>query len=116
MLCHPGETRTENTPRQNFYWKGLCTTFHDVYKKCPTFQRAKTTNHKYGKLPPKQFKTNPWVTLYVDLIGLYTIPLKVKKPLKLWCLKMIYPATGWFEIAQITNKTASEITDITEKS
>ena len=58
MLCHPGETRTEHTLCQEFDWRGLCTTVHDVCKKCPTYQRAKTTNHKYGKLPPKQAETN----------------------------------------------------------
>ena len=36
--------------------------------------------------------------------------------LKLWCLTMIDPATGWFEMAQIPNKTAAEIADITKKS
>ena len=30
MLCHPGETRTEHTICQNFDWKALCTTVHDV--------------------------------------------------------------------------------------
>ena len=43
-------------------------------------------------------------------------PLKRKNLLKLWCLTMIYPATGWFEMAQIPNKTAAEIADITEKN
>ena len=46
----------------------------------------------------------------------YTIPRKVKNPLKLWCLTMIDPATGWFDMAQIPNKTAAEIADITEKT
>ena len=78
MLCHPGETRTDHTLRQNFDWKGPHTTVHDVCKKCPTFQRAKTTNHKYGKLPPKQAETNPCDTLCVDLIGPYMIPRKGK--------------------------------------
>ena len=79
MLCHPGETRTEHTLRQRLDWKGLRTTVHDVCKKCPTRQREKTTNQKYGKLPPKQAETNPWDTLWVDLIGPYTIPRKGKK-------------------------------------
>ena len=69
MLFHPGETQTEHTLRQHFYWKFLCTTVHDVCKKCPACKRVKTTNHKYGKLPPKQAGTNPWDTLCVDLIG-----------------------------------------------
>ena len=85
-------------------------------KKCPTCQREKLTNQKYGKLPPKQAETNPWDTLCVDLIGPYTIPLKGEKPLKLWCFTMINPATGWFDMAQIPNKTAAEILDIIEKT
>ena len=84
-------------------------------KKCPTCQRAKTTDQKYGKLPPKQAETNPCDTLCVDLIGPYTIPQKGKNPLKLWCLTIIDPATGWFEMAQVPNKTSEEIKDITEK-
>ena len=110
------ETQTEHTIRQHLDWKALRTTVHDVCKKCPTCQRAKTTNQKYGKLPPKQAETIPWDTLCVDLIGPYTIPRKGKKPLKLWCLTMIDPATGWFKMSQIPNKTAAEIADITEKT
>ena len=116
MLCHPGETRTEHTLRQHFDCKALRTTVHDVCKKCPTCQRAKRTNQKYGKLTPKQAETNPWDKLCVDLIGPYTIPQKGKKLLKLWCLTIINPETGWFEMAQISSKTAAEIADITEKS
>ena len=41
MLCHPGETQTEHTLRQNVYWKGLPTTVHKVDKKCPTCQKKK---------------------------------------------------------------------------
>ena len=116
MLFHPGETRTEHILRQNFDWRGLHTKVHDVCKKCPTCQREKTTNQKYGKLPPKQTETNPWDNICVDLICPYTIPRKGKNPLKLWCLTMINPATGWLEMAQITNKMATEIADITEKT
>ena len=116
MLCHPGETRTDNTLYQIFDWKGFFTTVHNLCKKCPTWQWEKTTNHKYGKLPPKQAETNPWDTLCVDFIGPYTIPRKGNKPLKLWCLTMIDPATVWFEMAQIPNKTAAEIADITKKT
>ena len=78
MLCHPGETCTYHTLRQHSDWKGLRTTIPDVCKKYPTSQRVKITNQKYGNLPPKQAKTNPWDTLCVDLIGPYTIPRKGK--------------------------------------
>ena len=78
MICHLGETGTEHTLRQHFDWIGLRTTVHNVCKKCPSCQRAKTTNQKYRKLPPKQAETNTWETLFVDLIGPYTIPRKGK--------------------------------------
>ena len=87
MLFHPGETRTEHTLSQHFDCKGPFTTIHDVCKKCPTFQRAKATNQKYGKLPPKWAKTNPWDTLCVDLIGPYTIARKGKMCLNCGALK-----------------------------
>ena len=43
-------------------------------------------------------------------------PSKMKTSLRLWCLTMIDPATGWFNMAQIPNKTAVEIADITKKT
>ena len=44
ILCHPVETQTEHTICHHFDWKVLHTTVHDVCMKCPTCQRAKTTN------------------------------------------------------------------------
>ena len=78
IICHQGETQTDHTLRQHCKWKGLCKTVHNVCKKCPTGQRAKTNNQKYGKLPPKQAETTPWYMLCEDLIGPYTIPCKGK--------------------------------------
>ncbi len=89
---------------------------HKVCKKCSICQKAKITNQKYGKLPPKEAESNPWDTLCVDLIGPYKIKRKGKKDLVLWCLTMIDPVTGWFEMAQIANKTAAEVADIAEKT
>jgi hypothetical protein len=83
-------------------------------KKCLLCQKAKVTNQKYGKLPAKLAEENPWDTLCVDLIGPYKIQRKNKKDLKLWCLTMIDPATGWFEMEQIDNKTAAEVANICE--
>ena len=95
MLCHPLETRTEHTLLQHFDWKGLCTTVHNVCKKCPTCLKAKTINQKYGKLSPKQAETNPWDTLCVDLIGPYTITRKGKIRLNCGALQLsILPQAG----------------------
>ena len=115
MLCNLGETRTDITLHQHFDWKGPRTKFHDVCKKCQTCQRAKKTNQKCWKLPPKQAETHPWDTLCVDLIGPYKIPGKRNPLLKLRYVMMIDPVTGWFEMAQIPDKTATEIVDITKK-
>jgi hypothetical protein len=53
----------------------------------------------------------------VDLIGPYNIQRKnKKKPLTLWAVTMIDPATGWFEIASITTKRADVIANIIEQS
>ena len=36
VLSHPGETRTELTIGQHFYWKGLRKSVHDICSKCHT--------------------------------------------------------------------------------
>jgi hypothetical protein len=71
---HPGETRTEATIAQHFYWKGMRTTVLDACKKCDICQRTKQGVLKYGKLPPKSnVEQVPWHTLCVDLIGPYKV-------------------------------------------
>ena len=76
------DSKRSQTLHQHLDWKGLHTTVHDMCKKSPTCQIAKTTNQKYGKLQPKQAETNPWETVCVDLIGPYMISNKEKKLLK----------------------------------
>ena len=44
------------------------------------------------------------------------IPRKGKNSFKLWCLTIIDPSKGWFEMAQIPNITAVDISDITKKT
>ena len=75
-LCHPGETRTELSINQHFYWKNLRKTVHDVCSKCDACQRLKRGKKKYGKLPPKEAEAQPWDTLCVDLIGKYQFTTK----------------------------------------
>ena len=76
-LCHPGETRTEMTIKQHFWWRGLTTTVRNVCSKCVTCQTTKRThNSKYGQLPAKEAEAEPWDKLCVDLIG----PYKFKQP------------------------------------
>ena len=56
----------------------------------------------------------PWETLCVDLIGPYKFIQKNKKPIKLWAVTMIDPATGWFEIEEIKTKTADVVANEVE--
>ncbi len=114
-LCHPGETRTELTLKQHFYWKGMRKTVQRVCQKCKSCQLAKPKLKKYGKLPPKQAETIPWHTLCIDLIGPYKVG-EGKQQRELWCLTMIDPATGWFEIANIPAKSADVIANILEQT
>ena len=61
---------------------------------------------KLGHMPAKQAEASPWEVLCVDLIGPYKISVKnSRKPLQLWCLTMIDPATGWLEIIEIEEKS-----------
>eukprot|EP00957_Ditylum_brightwellii_P157155 11961425-Ditylum_brightwellii.AAC.1 len=74
-----------------------------------------------GHLPAKQAEINPWDTLYVDIIGPYTIHRKVthkngkkKKDFTLWCVAMIDPTTGWFEMAEIKTKRVDTVSNVVE--
>ena len=117
-LCHPGETRTEQTIRLHYYWPNLRDTVHEVCHKCHSCQVTKKRYKKFGHLPPKEAEATPWDTLCLDLIGPYTIHRKNKKkdPLTLWALTMIDPATGWFEMKEITTKQADSIANVIEQT
>ncbi len=115
MLCHPGETRTEESIKQHFYWKNVDKTVHKICKKCDSCQRTKKGSKKYGHLPEKEAEVHPWEHLCVDLIGPYTLKRKGKKPLTLWAVTMIDPATGWFEMAEISCKESIYIANKVEQ-
>ena len=108
-LLHPGETRMELTLGQHYCWTGMRKTVTQVCKACSICKRSKARNKKYGKLPPKPNpEIIPWHTLCIDLIGPYLIG-KGKHQTVLHCLTMIDPATGWFEIVAIDQKSADEV-------
>ena len=135
-LCHPGETRTELSINQHFYWKNLRKTVHDVCSKCDACQRLKRGKKKYGKLPPKEAEAQPWDTLCVDLIGKYQFttkgggaeykisppPSNEKYKLKtkngntvyLQAITMIDPATGWVEIRAVPSARADLVANQVE--
>jgi len=112
-LCHPGETRTENTIWLHYWWDKFRDTVHDVCTKCHTCQTTKKTFQKYGHLPAE---ADPWDVLCIDLIGPYTTECKnkTKKPLTLWALTMIDPTTRWFEMREIKTKSSDTMANVLE--
>ena len=53
ILCHPGQTRTEATIAQHFYWKNMRKDVERVCSTCPICQINKRNKKKYGHLPEK---------------------------------------------------------------
>ena len=116
VLCHVGETRTEETIKQHMTWPGLREDVRKYIKTCDQCQRLKKSQKKYGHVPPKEAEVDPWEILQVDLIGPYTIRRKgKKKPLHLHAVTMTDPSTGWFEIAEIKTKRADFVANTVEQ-
>ena len=69
--CHLGQTCTELTVCQHFIWDRLSTTVKKKCSACHTCQLTKRQKSKYGHLPAKEAKVEPWETLCVDLICPY---------------------------------------------
>jgi hypothetical protein len=100
-LQHPGHTRLEEMMNAAMYWKGMRTTIHSLTMSCRSCQINKRWSHRYGYLPPKTVRTNPWECLCVDLIGPYTLKGKDNLQIDFMALTMINPASSWFEIAEL---------------
>ena len=115
-LMHPGITRMTKTIRLHFTWPNLDKQVENHCKRCSICQLTKKTKKKYGHLPPKKAEVIPWNTLCIDLIGPYTVKEVGKKKWILHALTMIDPATGWFEIAEISDKKADEVANKLEQT
>ena len=82
---------------------------------CNVSQRYKKQKTHYIHLPAKDAEAQSWETFCVDMIGLYQIRRKGKKPLKLQAVTMIDPATGWFEIVEVTDKESHTVAEKIDK-
>ena len=74
------------------------------------------TRQKYGHVPIKESETQPWKLLCVDLVGPYTATLKSGKECTLNAMTFIDPATGWFEISEIREKTSTELSQVLDST
>jgi len=113
-LMHPGEQRLELTTAQHCTWIGLKSTCICACKRCENCAASKKRDQKIGLLPPKPNpEIVPWHTLCVDLVGPYKFgdPKKPETHIELHSMTMIDPATGFFEIVEISEKTADIITN-----
>ena len=106
-LAHPGETRMEATLRALYVWPKMRQQIHDHVRKCKQCQLSKGTRKDYGHLPLKDLeKSEPWNRINIDLIG----PWSIKTPTgtrTLRALTIIDPATGWFEMKEISHPDAA---------
>jgi hypothetical protein len=107
MLGHPGEQRTERTIRQNLVWPGLRTAVEKHVSCCHECQIYKTHRKKYGKLPLNDPEEKPWTTICVDLIGPYDVTTQDEEEITLNAMTICDPATGWFEIIEVPDKSAN---------
>ena len=115
MLCHPGINRTEESISQHLWWPKMRNQITSYVQSCPTCQKNKRKQKKYGKLPPKEAEAKPWDKLCIDLIGPYKIRRKGKPDLICRCVTMIDPAIGWFEIQQYDDKRSMTVANIAEQ-
>ena len=115
-LCHPGETRTEETIRQHLWWPEMRPQIRKFVDTCEACQRGKKKRLKYGHLPPKEAEAVPWSHLCVDTIGPYRIRRKGQKDLEFQAVTFIDPATGWFEMKQTKTKKADEVSNHVEQT
>ena len=115
-LCHPGSSRLQLTLAQTMYWPGMVSDCVNYTKSCDKCQRFKKKRVKYGKLPPKVAEVVPWETLCIDLVGPYTVTLKNNKETTLSAMTFIDPATGWFEIAELGNKSSAHVSHLLDST
>jgi len=115
VLCHPGMNRTEETILQHLWWPKMREQITTFVKACPTCQKNKRKQKKYGHLPPKEAEALIWDKMCIDLIGPYKIRRKGQPDLICKCVTMIDPASGWFEIHQYDDKRAITVANIAEQ-
>lgn len=107
-LVHPGSSRMEHTLRQTLTWPNLQTDVQKYVSTCKQCQLCKKQRKQYGKLPTKEAeKPIPWNRVNIDMIGPYTVKTE-KGTYHLRALTMIDPATGWFEVKDVSDPNSDE--------
>ena len=96
-------------------------TVKEVCSRCNSCKLQKHDAKKYGKIPAKvDVEDTPWKKLCIDLVGPYKLGKfdpkhkDYKYRIELWCLTMIDPATGWFDVVRIDDTKADNIANLLE--
>ena len=93
-------------------WPGITVDCNAYTKKCKICQKQKKSKVKYGELPPKNVTEKPWQCLCIDLIGPYTVLMNETKLIHLQAMTFIDPATGWFKITDVKDKSSANISQL----
>jgi transposase InsO family protein len=105
-LAHPGMTRLEATLRETMTWPNMRKDIQKHVQTCPQCQKYKKVRPKYGQLPEKTAEDAiPWKRVNLDMIGPYEVKA-ANGNFTLRALTMIDPATGWFEVKDVSDYTA----------
>ena len=64
---------------------------------------------KYGKIMPKNVDLILWDTICIELVGPYTVTVQKHNGRILNAMTFVDPATDWFEMVEITDKTSGRI-------
>ena len=100
------------TMASTLYWEKMEDDIKQYVKQCKTCQRFKKQKKTYDKLPPKTVDLTPWDTVCIDLVGPNTVTDQKGNDRILNAMTFVDPATGWFEIAEIPDKTSARISQI----
>jgi hypothetical protein len=85
-------------------WTGLlCQDVRTFCKTCKKCQLSKKARSKYGHLQTKEAESDPWTQVHIDLVGPWPVQTQSEKKY-LTALTCIDPATGWFEMIEITRQ------------
>jgi hypothetical protein len=111
-LHHPGIVRTEKSIKFHSTWPGMRTDIEKYMKKCRICQLCKNPHKLYGYSYKQDINQGPWHTICVNTIGPYSVTKKHDMELNLLAITICDPATGWFDVTEIEDKTAAETAKI----
>ena len=113
VLSHIGIRRLYNTISTHLYHPALKDKIECFVLICKICQKAKLPGPGYSHLPPRDALSTPWLEVAIDLIGPWSIIVKLQE-LVFHALTCIDTVTNLAEVIRIENKTAAYICTLFE--